>query len=393
MSKKTFHPGIVNQVDLILFEEGVFSPLNWLLREGHVSYRVYQSWRLGDIAYLEDHFSKESKLLILLLKQAYHYAKSQSLEISTQCYASKTGLPLYFCRCSANDIIFATVFKPPLNQMQMDLFFDSSLICTESDLKRAVIDKQMGEIPRLLSQLKNLNLEKYQQFLQLIALEKELLQSELASDKKIKRLGNATALAFEIFGQHSHEFLTPLWQKLSVDLEGQSFNTKFPDNHISYTATQGFLWPQVISSIEKENGWTKQPVLLFRYAEACFKLDKEQHGLVNWFKLFILFPEDAEKLVEQTCSQMIITNWQSFCELEPELSCSIFPAWLVMNKPALAKNTMLSDIKECVALRLIMDLVFNSASEIDETIISLRTKLKKHSPALFSQYMRLNQSS
>ena len=274
MSKKTFDPGIVNLFDLLLFEEGVFSPLNWLLREAYVDYKTYQSWRLGDIAYLEDHFSKTSQALLSLLDQAYQYAQSQHCEVSTQHYASKSGQQLFFCRSSANDFIFRTVFEPPQNQLQMDLFFDSVLICTESDLKKAIIERQTDEIPRLLSQLKQSNLEKFQQYLHLIDLEQKISQSDLDSKNKIKFLQKTSHLAFEVFGRQTHEFLTPLWHKLSAEIDGQVFNPEFPDNHLSYTAAKGFLWSDVISSIEKENDWNEHPLLLFRYAEACFKLDK-----------------------------------------------------------------------------------------------------------------------
>ncbi len=390
MSKKTFDSSVVNLVDLLLFEEGVFSPLNWLLREAYIDYKTYQSWRLGDIAYLEDHFSKTSQALLSLLGQAYQYAQSQNCEASTQHYASKTGQQLYFSRTPANDIIFRTVFEPPQDQIQMDLFFDSALICTEFDLKKAIINKQANEIPRLLSQLKQSNLEKFQHFLHLINLEKKVLQSDLNSDKKIKCLQKTTVLAFEVFGRQTHEFITPLWHKVSTEIDGQVFNAKHPDIHLSYTASKGFLWPKVISSIEIENNWNKKPLLLFRYAEACFKLDKEQHGIATWFKLFILFPEEAEKLVKQSCNRILFIDWQSFCELEPELSTSLFPAWLVMNKAALTKNTALFEIKECDILQLIIALLINGNTEINDTVISQRAELQERSPSLFGYYMQLH---
>lgn len=56
MSKQIQTDPIYNQIDLILFEEGSFSPLNWLLREGHLDYSVYQNWKKGQTGYLEDHF-------------------------------------------------------------------------------------------------------------------------------------------------------------------------------------------------------------------------------------------------------------------------------------------------------------------------------------------------
>ena len=54
---------IQNQVDFILFEEGSFAPLNWLLREGHLDYNEYLNWRKGKSTYLEDYFKTPTTTL------------------------------------------------------------------------------------------------------------------------------------------------------------------------------------------------------------------------------------------------------------------------------------------------------------------------------------------
>ncbi len=59
-----------------------------------------------------------------------------------------------------------------------------------------------------------------------------------------------------------------------------------------------------------------------------------------------------------------------------------------MNKPELAKNTVLSDRKSNGSLQLIENLVCTTNSEIDEIVIHLRARLQHNSPALFVHYMR-----
>lgn len=81
-------------------------------------------------------------------------------------------------------------------------------------------------------------------------------------------------------------------------------------------------------------------------------------------------------------------DWQYFSELDPELEPSLFPAWMVMNKPALAKNTVLSDRESNEFLQLIENLVCTTNSKINETVIQLRARLQNNSPALFVHYMR-----
>ena len=394
MSKKTLNRIIQNQFDLILFEEGSFSPLNWLLREGHLNYNDYQKWRKGESEYLEDHFKTSSSDIITALKRAQDYACSQKLESFKHTYTSTASQPLHFCRSPANELILKTVYEPAKDRVQLDLFFDSAPVCAEFDLIEAIVDKHNDKIPDLLTKLISSNLEKHQQFTRLLAFEKNITQIGETSDRKIKLLLQAaTPLAFEILGRFAHDFLTPIWHKLSVEISDLHFDAKAPEYHLSFTAFRGFQWQQVLSSIERENDWIKQPILIFRYAEACFKLSKEREGIANWFRLFILFPEIAEQLIENTCNRLMFSDWQHFSELDPELDPCLFPAWIVMNKPALAENIVIAGSPSNESLQLIENLVCTTESEINETAIHLRARLQQTSPALFVHYMRANEGN
>jgi hypothetical protein len=243
-----------------------------------------------------------------------------------------------------------------------------------------------------MARLESSNSEKQQKFSQLLALEKKIITPEESCDKKIKiLLQELTPLAVEILGGFAHDFLTPLWHKLSVEFVDQSFDTENPDFHLSFTAFKGYQWQQVLSSTELETDWTKQPLLIFRYAEACFKLNKEQEGIVNWFKLFILFPETAEQLIEDTCNRILLSDWQRFLTLDPELESSLFPAWMLMNKPALARNKVLAEINGYESLQLIENLVCYTDNEINETTLHLRSRLQNYNPDLFIHYLRTAQ--
>ncbi len=178
------------------------------------------------------------------------------------------------------------------------MFFDGAPACTAYDLIRAIIDKRSHDITVLLTKLKPSNQEKHQQF--------------------------ARLLAFNIFGRFAHDFLTPLWHTLSVEIADWNFETEAPEYHLSFTAFKGFQWQQVLSSINRERNWIKQPLLIFRYAEACFKLNKEQEGIANWFSLFTLYPETAVRLIDDICNPLMFSGWQYFSELDHELEPPCF---------------------------------------------------------------------
>ena len=379
---------IHNQLDFILFEEGSFSPLNWLLREGHLDYSAYQNWKKGTSRYLEDHFKTPITTLITTLKAASDYARSLQLKPSRQTYLSTESHTLHFCRSPAHEIIFTTIYEPADDRMQMDLFFDSADTCAVSNLISAIVDGCSVDIAGLMAKLKPLNPDKYQHFKTLLAYEQKINQSDLSSAQKIEViLQKITPLAFDLLGRFTLDFLTPEWHTLSEEVADLHFDADNPNNHLSFTAFKEFQWQQVLTSIEQEKNWSKQPLLIFRYAESCFKLDREREGIEYWFSLFIQFPEKAEQQIKNSCHRLLYTDWQSFSELDPELESSLFPAWLIMTKPALAQNTLTSEINN-EPLQLITKLVCNTERVINETAIQLRVRLQQNSPFLFKHYMR-----
>ena len=383
------HRLIQNQIDFILFEEGSFSPLNWLLREGYLDYNDYLFWKSGTLKYLEDHFKTPITTIMTALEAAKDYAGLLKLEPSRQTYLSTDNQTLHFCRTEADELIFTTIYEPAHDRMQMDLFFDSADTCAVSNLICAIVEGRSTDIPGLMAKSAPLNPDKHLQFKKLLDFEQKITQTKLSSDKKIcVILQKVTPLAFEILGRFTLDFLTPLWHTLSEEVADLNYDADKPQNHLSFTAFKEFQWQQVLLSIEREKNWSKQPQLIFRYAESCFKLNREREGIGYWFKMFIRFPDDAGRLIKDSCNRLMVADWQSFSELEPELESSLFPAWMVMTKPALAKKTVTLGMTDNEPLQLIEKLVCNREEVINETAIQLRARLQKNSPSLFVHYMR-----
>jgi hypothetical protein len=205
------------------------------------------------------------------------------------------------------------------------------------------------------------------------------------SKKKLTLMQEITPLAYDLLHRFTLDFITPLWHKLSDDISDLIFDSNAQDNHLSFTAYKGFQWQRVIESIELEQNWIKQPILNFRYAEACFKLNKDKQAIAHWFYLFIQFPQQAEQLIKKSCSQVLTSAWLTFTELDPELESSLFPAWMVMKIPALAKNIFVVEKNTNQPLELIKNLGSNSENKLN---VDLRARLQKMCPALFVYYMK-----
>ncbi|MCF6204873.1 MAG: general stress protein [Methylococcaceae bacterium] len=385
MIKHKLNPTLLNQIDLVLFEEGNFTPLNWMLRYGHLDVLAYSKWKEGKIEYLEDTFTTPRDNIITILENIKEYLSIQKLEPDQYSYTSQASQALHICRSPTNERIFTTIYQPTQDRVQMDLFFDNTQAITVSNLIAAIVDRQTNETEDLMEKLEYLDLEKHKKLSQLLTYEKEIMHGKITSEEKIKLIKVLSSLAYEHLHRYTHDFITPLWHRVSNDISDIAFDSKTPDFHISFTAYQGFQWQGVIESIKREKNWTQYPILIFRYAEACFKLNREKDGIAYWFKLFVLFPQQAEHFVKKSSHQKIIFDWQCFTELDPELEPSSFPAWILMKTPALAKNTLVFEENTCQTLALINSLVCNAENKLN---VDLRAKLQQTNPNFFVHYMR-----
>jgi hypothetical protein len=380
---------IQSQFDSILFEQGSFSAIPWLLKVGHLDYADYDSWRNGGGGFLEDYFNTPLAEIIASLKLARDYAEKLNLDAVCQPYTSIEQKTLTFCRSKTNEIILTTFYQPAVNRVQMDLFFDSAPILAAQDLTRAIVERRGNDIPNLMEQLESLSPETYSSFEQLLAQQEQLCHYPTTQSKIECLLNTMTPMAFSVLGQFAGDYLTPIWQQLSLEISGRPFDAESPQDHLSFAAIKAFAWQEVLVAIEGEDGWQRQPVLLYRYAEACFKLNREAEGLASWFRLFMLFPESAERFVDSTDSFLLRSDWYYFNELDPELDAIFFPAWTVLKKQALAKLKLSIDEENIGhdAFHLMCDLAMCADKEINETTIGLRSRLRHQNPSLFSHYM------
>ncbi|MDD2661471.1 MAG: hypothetical protein PHY54_17600 [Methylococcales bacterium] len=104
------------------------------------------------------------------------------------------------------------------------------------------------------------------------------------------------------------------------------------------------------------------------------------------------FPEAAEAVVESSCNRLLLADWRHFIESEPELEPIFFPAWVVLKKPALAKNSFTIDCAgiDNGSLQLMCSLVGSKENGLNENLIKLRARLQQENPKLFVHYMSAN---
>jgi len=298
---------------------------------------------------------------------------------------------LHCCRNVGSETLLTTAYSPASDRVQMDLFFDSSPACTTNELISAMLAGQQREMQILLERLRGIDAEQYRQFQNLLSTREELLHgfSDNSGEDIALQEQQLTPLAYELLGEFSDAFLIPLWRKLSAKYAGRPFDPGESKCHLSYTALQGLQWQEVISAVARERDWQNQPLLLFRHAEACCKLRRETEGMAGWFRLLLYYPETAAELIKESGNRLLYGDWRKFQELDPELSVELFPAWMLLNKPAMAITAadFTAGTKGCAALQLIVSLLSVPPGKVGEDTIKQRTALQQLHPALFVHYM------
>jgi hypothetical protein len=378
---------IHHQVDQLLLEQGRFSPIAWLLANGYLDYADYINWRDGVIGTLETCFNIPREQIVEQLHNAMHYARSLGLEEISGAYFSTERNELTISRNTGDDLLYKTEFEPARHRLQMDIFFDSAPIYAETELIEAIVARNTRKIPEQLDSLRIYDYDACENYQRLIEYDKKFNSHVLSVQQKLAVLDEELMpLAMRLLRGEALHYLTPLWKNLSADLAGQPFDQGNPKLHASYAAIKAFDWPDVIAAIDRENNRLEQPILLFRYAEACFKTNKEVAGLEYWFQLFLLHDEHAEQLIRQTGHSLLRDDWLRFLELDPELAAQFFPAWLLLIKPALAKHEFQLDgtSEGHRAFNLLKRL---NSDDPESNSITLRSELQNLNPGLFRHFM------
>ncbi|MCU7813957.1 MAG: hypothetical protein KZQ81_01845 [Candidatus Thiodiazotropha sp. (ex Rostrolucina anterorostrata)] len=384
-------------VDRLLFEQGVYIPLELLLVEGRLLYADYEAWREGRCDYLEDLLFGDPEQSYEMMQQAETYARALGLAPEPQRYLSwgagqREGLR--FSPVSGPDSCFQTGYRKGEDAPQMDLLMESPGVTLANGIIQALLQRDEADAGRLLERLFEVDPGYYQLggFEHLvasarrespigdIALELQYMQQELSP------------LAEEILGASARHFLAPQWRGLSQALIQVDFDPRKPELHGSYTSLQTEDWRQVKASIEAEPCWQEQPLLLRRHARACGRLHLDLQALSSWFRLCWRFPEQASSIASEAEPEWQ-RDWQRFLELDLELPDSDFPAWLLIDHPGLARRLTIEqyfdDFDPPDDFRVVAELVQAAAdTTVDADSMALRKRLQQCNTRLFAYYLR-----
>jgi len=383
-------------VDRLLFEQGVYTPLELLLAEGRLLYADYEAWRGGQSEYLDDLLFGDREQSYDLMKRAEAYARALGLAVETQRYVSwgaQQGHSLGFSSASAPDRCFHTGYRKGDDALQLDLLMDSAGVTLANGIIRALIQRDEVEARRLLDRL----FETDPGHRQLGGLERLVAASpespvEDAALELLRLQRELCPLAEELLGPGARHFLAPQWRRLSRALLDVDFDPDNPEIHRSYPSLRSEDWGQVIASVEAESNWKEQPVLIRRHARACGRLHLDSQALSGWFRLCWRFPDQAAFIGSEAEPEWR-RYWQRFLELDPELPNRDFPAWTLIDQPGLASRLAtercFNDFDVPEDYRATAELVqVKPSSLVDAGLMDKRKLLQVCNPELFACYLR-----
>lgn len=388
--------GAETEVDQLLLEHGDYTPLELLLRSGRLMYADYEAWRDGELRFLDQALFGDPAQVLEMLASAEHYLERRGWQAERLEYrpwgrqASAEARPLRFSATGALDARFHRRFRRPEDQPQLDLFTDAPGTALSNGILQALESRDPLESRRLLERLCDVApdhprlgaLERLTE-----ALEDLSRPIHDAADELARLEETLTPLAEEVLGSSSRHLLIPLWRRLSQALEDRSYDSASPRLHVSYTASRALDWHVVLQAVEREDGWEREPLLLERHAAACEGQHELTRALPAWLALCWRFPERAEG-IESSTNHTLIAHWEAFQDHEPALPAADFPAWLLVQRPALT-GLLPEPAADCPdSYATVYQLQRCRATNApDEDALELRAQLRQQDALLFAAYM------
>ncbi len=406
-------------VDDLLFERSRYEPLLLLQHTGNLKYRHYDAWRSGKTTSknecLDAALLGELGDILTALKRAAIYAEKLGLESTTVSYTGwgdAAGLSLCLSRDSRMQIYLSTHYQPSQGRIQMDLFMDSPITGVLNSISKALSQRNPDEAEKQLQQLEEMDASHTQikTFYLLLEAQKHLHEPITNIRDELEKLEQSIApLAKDTLKQEARDFLAPHWWKLSEALHDSTFNPDIPTLHCSYTYAHTYDWNGVRASIEWEEDWHQQPVLLIRHVKACTMLHDELASYLSVFRLCWHHPTFLDKVFDGEASAGLKQQWRTFQDslfhdTDEPLDREDFPAWFLMMHPGLM-NSLPSQVaneegneegnegKGYRSYQLVHSLLQHHQQQQEDDEMQLRQQLQTINPELFNCFIQHRQTT
>jgi len=380
---------VARQVDMLLLEQGEYTPVELLLALGRLNYGDYERWRRNAVATLAEAVRGAHRELLELLSAAASRCAGHGLEPVTLDYPRPSGDSVLQPRAAEDaelDILLTTGFRRPIDCSQLDLFVDSrrtaaeraftdALLCGDRAGATAALQRLMSvwsdcpERPRLEALVEHLGSPVDGSPEEQLACIRETLEP--------------AAIAW--LGATARDYLAPHWRALCASLRGMPFDAERPQCHASFPAARVGDWQLVRDAVLSESDWCRQPILLSRLWQAAEQLREPTVALDCCCLLCWDHGMHAEAALQ--ASLFFASHYQAFLDVDAPLSVADFPAWyaLVRRRPV-PEPEPAHPVAACVQA---VNALVNAARQVPggAAEIAARKVLKSAYPGLLDVYL------
>ena len=397
------------QVDALLLEQGAFAPLELLLATGRLLYTDYEGWRRGEVGKLDEVLMGRREAIREELEHAAAYARALGLVEQPQELAVPRAAGGGAAALSVSDdprlaTLIASRYVPTQSASQMDLFFDNPVVALVNGVAQALAARDAGEAARRLDRLyaKEPNHPDLPAFDRLLAALDRLGRPIGDCREELELIAGLAPEAWRLLGTRARDLLVPLWRHLAEALRSRPYSPQAPTLHASHAWSEAQAWDEVRVSVLGEPQWWRHVPLAMRLIESGLRRRRRAEALSGWFQVCWHAPQRVTETLEAVRFPDLHALWQRFLETEedslgatgrqPALAAADFPAWLLLDEPALARRLPPELAIGASAgeehYRLVHRWV--AARETGRTAedMSLRKALKEHQPALFEKLLR-----
>ncbi|MGH8303689.1 MAG: hypothetical protein ACRET5_19765 [Steroidobacteraceae bacterium] len=396
-------------VDALLLEQGALASLELLFATGRLLYADYEAWRRGEIGSLDEVLMGRREAVREELEEAAVHARAlglveQSNELTTPRHTSiGTG-----ALCISDDprlgALIASRYVPAQSAPQMDLFFDNPVVSLVNGLVNALALADAAEAARQLDRLyaKEPNHPELAAFDRLLEALGHVGRPIADCGEELEFIRSITPCAWRLLGARARHLLVPLWRHLAEALGSKPFSPQAPLLHASHAWSEAHAWEEVRASVLGEPLWCHHLPLALRLIESSLRRRRRAEALWAWFQLCWRMPQRAPDALGALNFPDLHALWQRFLEAEEEspvpaghgcaLSAADFPAWLLLDEPALAERLPAEPPTGASAgeerYRLARRWIAARAARRPAEEMALRRALKESQPALFGQLLR-----
>lgn len=392
----------IAEVETHLAETGQFAVTDWLLGQSHLQYGLYEAWRNGEVAFLDEALSWDAKTLETLVRDAQLVCEQLKLVAQpTEYFSWQGGAVLSLSRSAATQAALARVWRRAEDLPQLDLFMDNTAVVTENRLQADLAARRFDEAEKTLEQLSrihpsNSSLGAYKDLINYghhITAERTVAP-EVFKEELTGLLEEVAPLAKEVLKALSRDYLAYGWRRLARSAETLGLAASDWRCHPAFALAQIPDWQAVAVSLQADSLTWRQPELLCLFANAMFLGAAPQMGYLVWGQLAERFPDFIEQHIDRhplaTRHPLLLELWDSFLAFDEQWPCQWFLGYLLIQRPGLVHliEKMPVGCDEAVTNpvnRTLVNLVWARIREEDQKLY--RAQLKSAAPALLRCYM------